>query len=212
MTEQESPQGEAPRDNSTDGDDPKAHLATTTIGGVTFTLCRGILATFNEVGKMATSDIIQAYNSLSTVDRDVSSMKKIVQATVQLAWYRDLKGEEPPEKVLAAYDAMLKADPQTSGGEGMASGTATRKQRSTSGKKEKGEKTQRVTAADVIRNGLRRGFSDEVILKQVKEKVSTSNADERHIAYYRKKLVDAGEIKEGGRKKKVKKEEAAETE
>ncbi len=54
--------------------------------------------------------------------------------------------------------------------------------------------TKKTTAASVIRNGINKGFSTEKILKLVKEKVPTSNADESHVAYYVNRMFKDGKI------------------
>jgi hypothetical protein len=63
--------------------------------------------------------------------------------------------------------------------------------------------SKKVSAADVIRDGIGKGFGVDKILRQVSEKVQTSNADASHVAYYAKVLHSKGLIEVEARDKYV---------
>lgn len=60
---------------------------------------------------------------------------------------------------------------------------------------------KKVSAASVIRDGIKAGKSVKQILSLVTKKCEGSNADESHIRHYANKLLAAGEIKKADAEK-----------
>lgn len=144
------------------------------IGGSEFAIFRGLTYTLNEV-KARTTDVLLACYQKMTGDKrayvDRRRLEEIVGGEVQIKWYELSPDRDGPSRRVLDNHERRKAE---------ALETDTTKV------VERGKSSG--TVASVIREGLRRGFDTEQILKEVRTRFPDSRAGSRDVAYYRHQL------------------------
>ena len=173
------------------------------IGGTAFYLLETQVETLDEVersGRTNLGGVLRAYAAYSGDERNNVSRRRairVVQGAVQEAWYKS-RGLPIPPKVIANQDVRLQEALMA---------TKEADEETTKKGKSMEPKEKRVTAKDIITNGLLKGTPDEEILAEVKEALPNQKTDMRHIDYYRHFLTKEGKLEKRPRRTRTKKAE-----